>query len=302
MAINEKRYISNRLYTIWLAKFIDYIKVLPHFFLPQLTLTNLAGILANVRLPIIKNILIRLFIQRYDVNMGEAIEENFTKYNCFNDFFIRHLKPHCRVLADCDIVAPVDGYLSELGHINSGKILQVKGHFYNIDELLACELSLSRQFVNGCFATFYLSPKDYHRVHLPIAATLNSMIYVPGKLFSVQPITVRVIPFLFARNERLVMFFTTRVGLMAIIFVGATMVGTIGTRWHGDLKRSPQKRYFSVADFDNLAVGQGEELGYFKLGSTVILLFANNKMVHWLPTLSSGQSICYGQALANIPS
>lgn len=296
------RYDSQPIYFDLLSMFNDYLRTLPQFILPKQLLTCVAGLLANVQSPAIKNALIRGFIQKYGVNMSEAQEENPENYRCFNDFFIRHLKPGCRPIAQADIVSPVDGFVSELGIIEKGQVLQAKGRYYSVEELLAADKALSEQFVDGRFATLYLSPKDYHRIHMPIDATLKEMIYVPGKLFSVQPATARIIPHLFARNERLVTFFDTQAGLMAMVLVGATIVGAIGTRWQGDIKRSNKKQYFNYVGQDqvNTHILQGEEMGYFKLGSTVVLLFADGKKVHWLDGLHSGKSIRYGQAFATI--
>jgi phosphatidylserine decarboxylase len=282
--------------------FHDYLKTLPQYILPKQTLTYLAGLLANVRIPLIKNLLIRSFIRQYHVNMAEALHEETEHYGSFNEFFIRHLKPGVRPLAQADIVSPVDGFISELGSIERGQILQAKGRFYAVDQLLACDPALSEQFMHGCFATLYLSPKDYHRVHMPIDAVLREMVYVPGRLFSVQPTSTRVIPFLFARNERLVTFFDSKAGLMAMVLVGATLVGAIGTRWQGDLSRSLQKQNFKYTGPQelNTRLEQGEEMGYFKLGSTVVLLFAEGQRVHWLDHLAPGQSIRFGQAFGRL--
>lgn len=282
--------------------FNDYLKTLPQFMVPKPALTRFAGFMANVQTPVIKNMLIRRFIQKYGVDMSEAREENPEHYSCFNEFFIRHLKPECRPLAQADIVSPVDGSISEIGRIEQGQILQAKRRYYTVAELLACDAGLSSQFSSGCFATLYLSPKDYHRIHMPIDAKLKEMIYVPGKLFSVQPTTARIVPHLFARNERLVTFFETQVGLMAMVLVGATIVGAIGTRWQGDIKRSPQKQYLNFAELSQSEanVRQGEEMGYFKLGSTVVLLFADGQRVHWLNDLVPGTSIRYGQAFGQV--
>lgn len=279
-----------------LSNYIDYLKILPLFFLPKRALTCFAGFLANVHMPIIKNYLIGWFIRKYKVNMAEAIEENYTKYISFNDFFIRRLKPECRLLATAELISPVDGYVSEIGNITDGKMLQAKGRLYSVNELLACDHKTSEAF--KCFATFYLSPKDYHRVHLPIDATLTSIRFVPGKLFAVKPSAVKVMPSLFARNERVIMFFNTKIGEMAIVLVGATIVGTIGTRWHGDLKRQVTEKIFMARDLVNLNVSQGEEIGYFKLGSTVITLFTSP--IRWQRHLIPGQPILYGSALSNI--
>jgi len=274
----------------------DYIKTFPQYIIPKQALTTFAGLMANITTPAIKNHLIQNFIKKYDVNMSEAKEENPLAYACFNDFFVRHLKSEARPIADANIVSPVDGVVSELGRIEQGQILQAKGRYYTVDEFLACDPMISKQFINGRFATLYLSPKDYHRIHMPVAATLRSMIYVPGKLFSVQPTTARVVPRLFARNERLVIFFDTEVGLMAMVLVGATIVGAIGTSWHGDIKRSRQNQYFDYSS-KPIHLNKGDEMGYFKLGSTVVLLFADSQNVEWLEKIHAGDAIKYGQDL-----
>lgn len=275
----------------------DYLKSLPQFLLPKVILTRFAGFIAELKNPTLKNYIIQRFIKKYGVNMREAREENPRAYACFNDFFIRHLKPESRPLAQADIVSPVDGIISELGPIKEGQLIQAKGRYYSVDELLAADSSLSMQFKKGHFATLYLSPKDYHRIHMPIDASLREMIYVPGKLFSVQPATARIVPRLFARNERLVAFFDTEAGLMAMVLVGATIVGAIGTRWQGDIPRASNKVQFNYLDKnpDERFVKQGEEMGYFKLGSTVILLFADGQKIQWLDDLGAGQAIRYGQ-------
>jgi len=278
--------------------FSDYLTAFLQYSLPKHTLTTLAGSLANVKKPVIKNTIIRSFIKKYDVNMSEALEEHPENYADFNAFFIRHLKPECRPINTPGIISPVDGYISEIGHINAGSLLQAKGHYYSIHELLACSKELSSQFNSGLFATLYLSPQDYHRIHMPLDATLNEMIYVPGKLFSVQPATTRMIPKLFARNERLVVFFETSVGLMAMVLVGATIVGNIGTSWHGDVTRGRELRHFDYPDKPSFQ--QASEMGYFKLGSTVILLFADSKRIQWQPSLHTGDKIRFGEMLGSI--
>jgi phosphatidylserine decarboxylase len=280
----------------------EYWKAWTHYLLPKQALTRFAKFMAEVHTPVVKNYLIRDFISKYKVNMSEARQEDPTQYACFNDFFIRHLKPEVRPIAACDIVSPVDGTISEIGDIEQGQLIQAKGIHYSVADLLACEQSISDQFTHGCFATLYLSPKDYHRIHMPIKATLKQMIYVPGQLFSVQPLTARLIPRLFVRNERLIVFFDTAAGLMAMVLVGATVVGTIGTSWQGDMSRSKTKRYFNYETIKPLTLKQGEEMGYFKLGSTVVLLFANGEKVQWLEGRQAGSSIQYGQALAQLSS
>jgi len=279
----------------------DYLKTAPQYIIPKRALNAYAQFMANITIPVIKNRLIRNFIRDYDVNMSEALHESIESYACFNDFFIRHLKPDARPVAEAGIVSPVDGAISEIGSITAGKLLQAKGRDYSVRELLACEEGLSAQFNSGHFATLYLSPKDYHRVHMPIEATLKEMIYVPGKLFSVQPTTARVVPNLFARNERLVVFFDTPVGLMAMVLVGAMVVGAIGTSWHGDIRRGRKPVHFTYQDA-TIALNKAAEMGYFKLGSTVILLFADNQHMQWNSNLHAGDNIRMGDALAEIIS
>lgn len=280
----------------------DYLKATLQYLLPKNALTALAGYLATIKTPMIKNYLIRYFMNKYNVNLREAREENPKNYVDFNDFFIRHLKPECRPIADSGIISPVDGYISEIGNISKSILIQAKGHYYSVQELLACEEELSSQFNAGLFATLYLSPQDYHRVHMPIEATLKEMIYVPGKLFSVQPATARTIPKLFARNERLVVFFDTPVGLMAMVLVGATIVGAIGTQWHGDIVRSRKPSHFVYSQSPDICttLQKAAEMGYFKLGSTVILLFADNQRVQWKNNFHSGGKIRFGEALGTI--
>lgn len=266
--------------------------------IPQQGLTALAGCLANVTHIKVKNYLIQSFIRKYQVNMSEALIEDPAAYACFNDFFIRYLKAESRPLAHADILSPVDGCISEIGSIKEGQLIQAKGHEYSVSELLACTQERASQFNNGRFATLYLSPKDYHRVHMPLHAEVISMTYIPGALFSVQPSTARVVPKLFARNERLAVFFSTEVGPMAMVLVGATIVGAIGTTWHGDIKRAKKSIEF---DYNQISIKkkmtQGEEMGYFKLGSTVVVLFANGTKIHWNKTLMPGSAIRFGEAI-----
>ena len=264
--------------------------------LPKKALSFFAGCVANVTNKPIKNFIIQQFIKTYQVNMQEALIEDPLTYTCFNDFFIRHLKPECRPLAQAMVISPVDGCVSEIGEIAQGQLIQAKGHNYSVEEFLGCDEWIASQFVDGQFATLYLSPKDYHRIHMPIDATLKSMTYIPGALFSVQPATTQMIPKLFARNERLVVFFDTVLGPMVMVLVGATVVGTIGTSWQGELKRS-KKSY--TTDYDGITFKQGEEMGYFKLGSTVVLLFANGKQLQWDKHWCAGTPIRLGEAMIN---
>lgn len=282
---------------------LDLLKTLPQYLVPQHAFSTLAGYLANAKNTTVKNFLIQHFISKYKVNMSEALIEDPASYLSFNDFFIRHLKPECRPLAHANIISPVDGRISEIGPIKEGQLLQAKGRYYSVMDLLACNTETASQFINGHFATLYLSPKDYHRVHMPMDAELVSMIYIPGALFSVQPTTVRVVSNLFARNERLVVFFSTPAGLMAIVMVGAIIVGAIGTSWHGDIKRSKDRVDFDYSHASiNRRMVQGDEMGYFKLGSTVVLLFASNVQVQWNKKLQSGNILRFGEAMGEINS
>ncbi|WP_133140825.1 archaetidylserine decarboxylase [Legionella genomosp. 1] len=277
---------------------IDFIKTFPQYLLPKQALTVLAGLLANVKSPAVKNFIIRQFIAKYRVNMQEALVEDPAVYKSFNEFFIRNLKPESRPLAKADIISPVDGVVSELGRINEGQLLQAKGRYYTVSDFLANE-PVSAQFQDGHFITLYLSPKDYHRVHMPLDGILRKMVYIPGRLFSVQPTTARVIPQLFARNERLVIYFETRLGLMAMVMVGATIVGAIGTSWHGELRRQKKVQTFEYQQAETM-LKQGSEVGFFKLGSTVVLLFTNEHLLQWTNTLQAGSPVRFGQELASV--
>lgn len=277
----------------------NYFKAIQQYIAPKYGLSLYAGFCANLKIKKIKNRLIRNFIQKYQVNMQEAERETIDEYTCFNDFFTRHLKPKARPISDSAIISPVDGFLSEFGDINAGQLIQAKGKYYSVQDLLKVDSKLSSEFDNGCFATLYLSPRDYHRIHMPITGVLKEMIYVPGKLFSVQPATVNMIPRLFARNERVVTIFETEIGKMAMVLVGAVIVGSIGTSWHGDLKRSRKikKFYYSKQDTPPTILQRADEMGYFKLGSTVILLFSDSSKVKWSKNLRPTQSIKFGEPL-----
>ena len=227
--------------------------------------------------------------------MGDTINANLTAYSSFNEFFIRKLKSKCRPISSASIVSPVDGTISQMGLIKHNQLLQAKGRQYTVEDLLSCGSQLAQNFYDGQFITLYLSPRDYHRIHMPITATLRNMIYVPGKLFSVQPVTVKYITKLFPRNERLVMLFDSPLGLMAIVMVGALIVGTMGTTWHGDIRKQRQSVHYDCAA--KTALFKGDEVGYFKLGSTVILMFANSNSITWLPTITVGRQVNYGNGL-----
>lgn len=227
--------------------------------------------------------------------MTEALIENPREYPCFNDFFIRLLKPNQRIIQNADVISPVDGFISEIGYIKSGQLLQAKNRYYTANKLIGEHENTKTQFDDGAFATLYLSPKDYHRVHMPINGTLLKTTYIPGRLLSVKPSSVNKNHNLFAENERLVALFQTEFGLMKVIFVGAVIVGKIATKWTGEIKRSRQS--YTIEHKETIAFKKGEEIGYFKLGSTVILLFSDAKKIDWLSTLKTNYPIKLGNAL-----
>lgn len=278
------------------------------YIIPQHLLSRLVGYLANSRIGLVKNSFIRLFHRTYSINMSEAVEESPTAYPSFNAFFTRALKADARPI-DPDpsqLVCPVDGTISQLGKIDYGRIFQAKGHSYSLTSLLGGNQDRARPFLNGQFATIYLSPKDYHRVHMPIDGRLREMVYVPGDLFSVNNATVSEVPNLFARNERLIAIFDTATGPMAMILVGAMIVAGIETVWSGHV--APKKRSIETTRYDSqherqdstpIVLAKGEEMGRFKLGSTVILLFGEHQ-VDWLKQYHSGNNTRLGQPLAHL--
>jgi len=248
------------------------------YLLPKLALTRLAGAFARARAGAITQWAIRRFIARYQVNMAEAANPDPTAYETFNHFFTRALKPGARPLADAAFVCPVDGAISQLGRIEGDRIFQAKGHDYDTRTLLGGDAALAQSFQGGRFATIYLSPRDYHRIHMPAAATLRRMLYVPGDLFSVNPATAAGVPGLFARNERVVCVFDMPVGdrtvPFALVLVGATIVGSMATTWHG-VVNPPRPGSVREWRYDDAPVhlDKGAEMGRFLLGSTVVLLW-----------------------------
>lgn len=229
--------------------------------------------------------------------MSEAIQEDPFAYKSYNAFFTRLLKPSARPIASNPyaIVSPADGAMAQCGHIKDDKIIQAKGHFYTVQDLLAQDSS-AKQFMHGNFATIYLAPKDYHRVHMPFAGTLQKMIYVPGKLFSVNNHAAENIPDVFARNERVVCLFETEAGLMAVILVGAMIVGGMETVWAGAIT-PPHSNKIQITDYTKQApitLAKGAEMGLFKLGSTVIVLFTPNA-VNWDPSITIDSTVKFGQ-------
>ncbi|RJF95228.1 archaetidylserine decarboxylase [Noviherbaspirillum saxi] len=251
--------------------------VLHQYLLPKQALTVLAGKIAGAQAGVFTTALIRAFVRFYGVNMQEAVNPDIASYKSFNEFFTRPLREGARPFAAADFLCPVDGAVSQFGRIDKDRIFQAKGHDYSTLELVGGDTKLAAAFEDGDFATIYLSPKDYHRIHMPCDGRLTRMIYVPGDLFSVNPTTVRNVPNLFARNERVVCVFEGKDGPFVIVLVGATIVGSMATAWHGIVNppRTPNVREWRYDD-QTIAIARGREMGRFLLGSTVVLLFPKN--------------------------
>ena len=279
----------------------DRLAVLPQYLLPKGALTNFAGRIAGAKGGAMTTRLIRWFVGRYNVNMDEALDPDITHYTSFNDFFTRALRPDARPLAQADYICPVDGRISQFGTIDKDQIFQAKGHNFTTTALVGGDTALAAQFEHGSFANLYLSPRDYHRIHMPCDGRLTRMIYVPGELFSVNPTTARGIPGLFARNERVVCVFDTANGPFVMTLVGATIVGSMATVWHGVVNppRSGQVRDWSYAN-DNIVLKKGEELGRFLLGSTVVMLFPKDT-VQFNQAWQPAGPVQLGEVMGNLP-
>ncbi|MBL8026242.1 MAG: phosphatidylserine decarboxylase [Fibrobacteres bacterium] len=281
------------------------IKIGLQYLLPNHLMSILAGYLASAKLGFISHALIELFIRAYSVNMAEAKFEKVSDYASFNEFFTRPLKEGMRpVVADSNILThPVDGAVSQAGPIAGDQLIQAKGHYYSVQALIGGDSATAAEFQNGTFACIYLSPKDYHRIHMPVAGVLREMVYVPGDLFSVNPLTAENVPGLFARNERVVCIFDTPVGPMSLTLVGATIVASIETIWAGTItpphgKQVYRQKYPSSGQ-GSVSLKKGDEMGRFKLGSTVVLTFAKDA-VKLLPTNNPGAVTRMGTAFATI--
>ncbi|KZN31566.1 phosphatidylserine decarboxylase [Pseudoalteromonas luteoviolacea CPMOR-2] len=262
---------------------LDKIKIALQYALPKHAVSRLVGKLAAAQAGALTTQLIKLFIKQYKIDMSEALYEDPAHYKTFNEFFTRPLKPGIRPLAsEAHILAhPVDGAISQLGDVIDGQIIQAKGHDYSLQTLLGGSEQDVAPYDGGKFATIYLAPKDYHRIHMPVDGVLRKMIYVPGDLFSVNPLTAQNVPNLFARNERVVAIFDTEIGPLSMVLVGATIVASIETIWAGTVTPPAGKDIFSwnyPAEGDNaVKLKKGEEMGRFKLGSTVILAWGADK-------------------------
>ena len=257
-------------------------KVAFQYIMPQLYLTQLAGWFAQQKWGAVTHFVIKVFAKKYNVDMSETKKENFSDYESFNQFFIRELKDDARKINEnpTALCLPADGRVSQIGHIDDERLLQAKGHFFSLSDLLAGDEELVNTFKNGEFATIYLSPRDYHRVHMPCDATLRKMIYVPGDLFSVNPFLAEHVPNLFARNERVICVFDTAFGPMVQILVGATITASMSTVWAGVINppRTGEIKVWTYQGDNAIKLTKGQEMGAFQLGSTVINLFPANSV------------------------
>ena len=280
----------------------DRLAVLPQYFFPKQALTAFAGWVAGRERGWVTTEIIRRFVAKYQVNMDEALDSDIASYPTFNAFFTRALKPGARPLAAAPLICPVDGAISQFGRIDKDQIFQAKGHHYSTTAVLGGNAALAAQFEGGHFATIYLSPKDYHRIHMPCDGVLTRMVYVPGELFSVNPATARGVPGLFARNERVVCLFDAPQGAFALILVGATIVGSMATVWHGVIN---PPRLANVREWaypaGQVSLKKGDEMGRFLLGSTVVMLFPKSPAAllqfnsAWVP----GRAVRLGEAMGD---
>ncbi len=277
----------------------DRLAVLPQYLLPKKAITSFAGLVAGSAMGGVTTAIIRRFIRRYNVNMAEAANPEPASYPTFNEFFTRALKDGARPLADAHWVCPVDGAISQFGAVERDQIFQAKGHRYSTTALVGGDAALAAQFENGHFATLYLSPRDYHRIHMPCDGTLTRMIYVPGELFSVNPTTARGVPGLFARNERVVCIFDTVHGPLALVLVGATIVGSMATVWHG-LVNPPRRPTVTEWHYEGqgIELKKGAEMGRFLLGSTVVMLWPKAPM-QFNPDWAPARPVRLGEKMAN---
>jgi phosphatidylserine decarboxylase len=285
--------VPNRIPTV-----SERLAVALQYALPKRLLTQFAGKLAGLEGGAVTTAVIRWFAKRYGVNMAEAANPDPTSYTSFNAFFTRPLRAGAPPLADADFVCPVDGAISQFGPIEFDQVFQAKGHSYSTTALVGGDRALAARFENGDFATIYLSPRDYHRIHMPCAGRLTQMIYVPGELFSVNPATARGVPGLFARNERVVCVFEGDSGPFVMVLVGATIVGSMATVWHGVVnpprRHTIEKRAYGAGA---VRLDKGEEMGRFLLGSTVVMLFPQG-VLRFRSDWAAGAAVRMGEPMA----
>lgn len=285
-------------------QFLDFLKVTPQYIIPQHLLSKLMHWFMQIEQPWIKNTTAKLMIKAFKINVSEAENENIEDYPTFNAFFTRPLKAEARPIDETPHAwcSPVDGVISQSHSIHGNKMIQAKKHEYETEALLGGDIEYAQNFKNGDAAVIYLSPKDYHRIHCPIDATLNSMTYVPGDLFAVNPATVQNVPGLFARNERLILRFENEHGDFCLVMVGAILVGSMETVWHGKVTPDylPTLKHWDYSD-QYITFEKGQEIGRFNMGSTVILLTPNGQMPE-LGQIAQNTPIKMGQHLANYAS
>ena len=285
------------------ASLSDYLKALPQYLMPGHLISRLIHRFTRIEHPAIKGPFTRWFAGRFRINLAEAINEDLSSYRHFNAFFTRELKPGLRPICadDNTLACPVDGRVSQAGAIRAGRVFQAKGHDYSLQTLLGGDANLADEFRQGHFTTIYLSPRDYHRIHMPCTGTLREMIHVPGRLFSVNPATTRVIPGLFARNERVVSIFDTEFGPIAMVKVGAVNVGSIETVWAGEVTPPAGKniQQWHYADGQAITLKKGAEMGRFNMGSTVVLVIANPAL-RWRGDVATDAPVRLGQCIATL--
>ncbi len=280
-----------------------WLRTVPQYLLPQHALSRLVHRLTRFRWQPWKRLLIERFVHHFHVDMTDAVQPNLESYPDFNSFFTRTLRPGARPLAKDKrlIISPVDGRVSQAGKIDDNTLIQAKGHFFTVTALLGDHPTHARSFVNGHYTTIYLSPRDYHRIHMPIRGKLRAMTHIPGRLFAVNDSAVKIVPELFSRNERVVLMFDTELGPMAMILVGALFVGSIETVWAGEVtpptRFLPHTRNYQGAENSELVFDRGVEIARFNMGSTVILLFSPN-VITWEKGIEPQAVLRMGQSLA----
>ncbi len=279
----------------------EAIKTIPQYILPHHFLSKLMSRLTHSECKVWKNFMINQVIKLYGVNMAEAKQQDIQQFASFNHFFTRELKDGARPIAPENnaIVCPADGAVSQAGLIEQGEIFQAKGKSFSAQALLGGDAELAKSFENGAFTTIYLSPKDYHRLHMPLKGKLTKMIHIPGRLFSVNAATANSVPALFARNERVACMFETESGPMALVLVGAIFVSSVETTWHG-VVTPPTIESVRQWQYDDHApmIDKGEEMGRFNMGSTIIVLFGKDK-IQWLDDFTAGKKVQLGEKIAD---
>lgn len=304
LTFTKLRYNRKRNHYLLGVILFDSLKIALQYILPKHLLSRLVGQLAAAHAGVVTTSLIKLFIKQYKVDMSEALDSEPESYASFNDFFTRQLKDGARSICEGDqnLALPVDGAVSQLGDIKYDSIFQAKGHEYSLTALLGGKPEVAAPFKGGKFATIYLSPKDYHRIHMPIDGTLSDMLYIPGELFSVSPLTAQRVPGLFARNERVVAIFDTEIGKMAMVLVGATIVASIATTWAGTVSpptgKNIQHWQYPSDGEQAVHIKKGEEMGLFKLGSTIVACFEADKLE--FANLNEGDTTRLGDIFATI--